>query len=135
MPDEHPALAAGKKSVSAVMRGEKDEWLSLFTDDAVVQDPVGVSPLDPTGEGHKGKEAIAKFWDTIIAPGKVEVVVRESHPCGNECANVATITNTMDNGMIIKTDLVAVYKVNKEGKLLSIKAYWDYDKVAASMGG
>jgi hypothetical protein len=41
----------------------------------------------------------------------------------------------MDNGMIIKTDLVAVYKVNEEGKLLSIKAYWDYDKVAASMGG
>ena len=30
---------------------DKKNWLSLFADDAIVQDPIGVSPLDPEGEG------------------------------------------------------------------------------------
>jgi hypothetical protein len=45
-------------------------WLALFAADAVVQDPVGQSPLDPVGEGHRGHDAIGRFWDTVIAPVK-----------------------------------------------------------------
>ena len=72
---------------------DKKNWLSLFAYDAIVQDPIGVSPLDPEGEGHKGIEAIEKFYDTVIANGNIEFNILESIPCANECANYAQIVN------------------------------------------
>jgi steroid Delta-isomerase len=99
----------------------------------VVQDPVGVSPLDPTGEGHKGKHALEKFWDTAIAQGEMTFHVRESYPCGDECANVATTTNRMPSGVSLTTDLVIDYRVNSAGLIVSLKAYWDFAKVAAHL--
>ena len=49
--------------MAAVAEGRKDEWLALFTPNAVVEDPVGPSLLDPEGKGHHGHDGIAKFWD------------------------------------------------------------------------
>lgn len=130
---DHPAYIASLNSVKNVMAGNKQGWLDLFADDATVQDPVGVSPLDPTGEGHTGKAAIEQFWDTIIGPGSIRFEVRESYPAGDECANVATLTNTMPGGVDITTDLVIVYRVNDAGKIVSLKAYWEYAGVQAQI--
>ena len=49
--------------MAAVAGGRKDEWLALFAPDAVVEDPVGPSMLDPGGKGHRGRDGIGKFWD------------------------------------------------------------------------
>ena len=62
------------RSMEIVQRkGEnaKETWLALFADDAVIEDPIGPSPLDPEGRGHRGKEAIAAFWDLAIATVKL----------------------------------------------------------------
>ena len=83
---KHPAQLASAMSRRNVMGKNRAAWIDLFADDAVVQDPVGVSPLDPSGGGHRGKEAIGRFWDMVIAPGNVEMIVRESYPAGDECA-------------------------------------------------
>ena len=72
---------------------DKQNWLDLFAEDAIVQDPIGKSPLDPVGEGHKGKEAIENFYDTVIANGNIEFNILESIPCADECANFAQIVN------------------------------------------
>ena len=40
--------------MGAVAAGRKDDWLALFAPDAIVQDPVGPSRLDPDGRGHRG---------------------------------------------------------------------------------
>ena len=40
---------------------DKKNWLALFDDNAIVQDPIGKSPLDPEGNGHQGIDAIEKF--------------------------------------------------------------------------
>ena len=129
----YKAQEASKKSVECVMGKKRDEWLAIFADDAVLQDPVGVSPLDPTGLGHSGKEAIAKFYDTVIASGNITMEVLYSHPVGDECANVVKLTNDLGNGMVIKTDMVAVYRANDEGKVVSLKAYWEYSKLEQQM--
>ena len=42
----HPARTASRRSMDAVSRGAKDEWLALFAEDAVIEDPVGVSMFD-----------------------------------------------------------------------------------------
>lgn len=127
------AQQAGAESLAAVKAKNKAAWLELFADDAVIQDPVGVSPLDPSGLGHRGKEAIGRFWDAAIAPGQLETRIRESYACGDECANVATFINRMPNGIEIATDLVVVYRVEERGKIVSLKAYWEYAKIAAQL--
>jgi hypothetical protein len=66
----------------------KSAWLALYADDALIQDPVGISPLDPTGLGHRGREALVRFWDMIIGPGNMTYRIRESYPCADECATV-----------------------------------------------
>ena len=50
----HPAQSASIQSMRNVRAKKRDAWLALFAADAVVQDPVGQSPLDPVGEGHRG---------------------------------------------------------------------------------
>jgi hypothetical protein len=92
-----------------------------------------VSPLDPTGNGHRGHEAIGRFWDTVIAPGETIMRVRESYPSGNECANVVSLVNRMPSGIEIAVDTVIVYRVDDRGKLVSLRAYWDFARVAAQL--
>jgi ketosteroid isomerase-like protein len=131
--DEHPARAVSKRSLAAVQKKDKAAWLELFADDAVIEDPVGVSPIDPTGEGQRGRAAIAAFWDRQIAPVQIRFDVRESYASGDECANVGTITITMPNGMQARVDGVFVYRVNAAGKLVSLRAFWEFDRMMASL--
>lgn len=123
------ALAASRLSGQFVEQGDKDAWLDLFAEDACVQDPVGKSPLDPSGNGHIGKEAIASFWDLVIATGNIEFTIISSHPAGDECANVVKMVNTLPGDIKMQVDMVVVYTANSEGKLSSLKAYWDFDAV------
>lgn len=129
-----PAQQAGQNSFKCVTVGDREGWLSLFAEDAHVQDPVGVSPLDPSGEGRKGKQAIAEFWDTVIsAGGDKEFTIRESYPAGNQVANVVTMLNDLGGGLKASVEMVVVYQVNEEGKVQSLKAYWDYSKMEAGV--
>ncbi|MGV9662652.1 nuclear transport factor 2 family protein [Nocardia niigatensis] len=105
----------------------KDEWLSLFAPDARVEDPVGISPYDPIGEGHSGQEAIAAFWDKAIAPSRIEFTWTDSFACGDEAAFTGTIRSTRPD-IAVEVDLVAVYRVNSDGKILALRAFWELDR-------
>jgi len=129
----YKAQEAGYKSGEYAMAKNKEAWLGLYADDAVIMDPVGVSPLDPTGLGQRGKEAISQFWDMVIAPGEMDFRVQSTHPAGDECANVVKLINKMPGGIEINVHMVAVYTANDEGKLTSLKAYWEYAKVQEAM--
>jgi ketosteroid isomerase-like protein len=124
-----PAELAFERHVAAVHAGDREAFLANFADDAVVEDPVGPSPLDPSGEGHRGHSAIAAFWDLIIGPGSVRFEIERAYACGDEIANVGSIYNVLpDGGGEIAAEGVFVYRVDAEGKLVSLKAYWDYAK-------
>lgn len=128
----YKAQEASFQSGQFVLAGDREGWLSLFADDAVVQDPVGESPLDPTGQGHSGRDAIANFYDAVIAPGTMEKFeITSSHPAGDECANVVDIRNVLGE-QAMEMRMVVVYRANDAGKLVSLKAYWDFNK---ALGG
>ena len=127
--DDRSARAASLRSRDAVQRRDKDAWLALFAPDAVVQDPVGVSPLDETGLGHHGPDAISAFWDTVIAPNPIRMDVFASHAGGDEVANVLTITATFPDGAAVAADLVAIYRVRDDGQILSLRAFWEFDRL------
>jgi len=132
--DDRSARAASLRSRAAVHARDREAWLAIFTPDALVQDPVGVSPLDESGEGHRGIAAIARFWDTVIAPNPVHMDILASYACGNEVANVMTITTTFPDGATAAVDLVGIYRVGDDGRITAMRAFWEFDKVRFTAG-
>ena len=127
--DPHPARDASLRSMEAVEAGDRNGWLALFAPDALVEDPIGESPLDPSGEGHRGPEAIAAFYDMVIGPNEVRFRIDQSWAAGNEVANVGTITTTMGDGTVVHTDGVFTYRVNSGGKVTALRAYWEMSRL------
>lgn len=127
MNDEHPAREASTRSMAAVEAGDRETWLGLFADDAVIEDPIGPSPLDPEGRGHHGREAIAAFFDTMIAPSQVRFDITSSYAAGNEVANVGTITTTLADGSRVIVEGVFCYQVGDDGLIRSLRAFWEFE--------
>jgi ketosteroid isomerase-like protein len=128
----HPAHEAGRRSREAVAARDKDAWLAVFTDDAIVEDPIGPSAFDAEGKGHRGRDAISAFWDLAIAPtDKIEFVFRDTYQCGNEEANVGHILITAAGYQVTAVG-VFTYKANNDGQLVALRAYWEMEKAAAS---
>jgi ketosteroid isomerase-like protein len=129
---KHPAHEAGRRSREAVIARDKEAWLAVFTDDAIVQDPIGPSPLDPEGKGHRGRDAISAFWDNTIAPTtKIEFFFRDTYQCGNEEANVGHILITTGDYQTI-AEGVFTYKANDDGQMVALRAYWEMDRAIAN---
>ena len=128
MPD---ARELGRLSRAAVERRDKEAWLALFADDAVVADPIGPSPFDPEGKGHHGREAISAFYDTIIAPSeRIEFELHSSYLCGDEVADVLTFRTTLAGGKHVAiVHCVSTYRSDGKGKLAALRAYWEFDSI------
>ena len=127
---EHPARAAAQASMVAVSAGDRNAWLALFAEDAVVEDPIGPSMFDPDGAGHRGPDAIADFYDTVIGPNRIDFAIRDSFACGNEVANVGTITTTLPDGSRAIVEGVYTYRVDDLGRILALRAFWEADAIA-----
>ena len=131
MPDEQcTARDLARRSQAAVRAKDREGWLRLFAPDAVVQDPIGRSPLDPAGTGHRGPEAIAAFYDTVIAPNdSITFEITDSYLCGNEVADVGVIRTVLPGGKhVAVVHGVYTYRSNGAGKLLALRAFWEFDK-------
>ena len=129
--NEPPARRAALLSREYVHSKNREGWLGLYAQDGIIEDPIGLSPIDPTGQGHRGPAAREAFWDNFIAPSRINVDILESYAAGNEVANHAIITTTIDagNGKALQQKVhgVFTYHVNEEGKLLALRGYWEVD--------
>jgi steroid delta-isomerase len=131
---DHPARRAAHRSMNAVAEGRRDDWLALFAPDAVVQDPVGPSMLDPSGHGHRGRDSgIARFWDKNFGHVKrFSFRVTDSFAHGPCCANVLTIDMDL-GGASMTVDCVIIYTVNDAGLITSLRAHWEPDRAMATL--
>ena len=133
--DDHPARTASMRSYSAVAKGDLAEWLTVYAEDAVLEDPVGPSMFDEHGQGHHGHAGIAAFWELAIAPiATFEFEINDSfaNPAGNTCANIGRIRTSFADGSSTTTELIMVYVVDDDGRVSSMKAYWEPDRTMAS---
>jgi hypothetical protein len=131
---DHPARRAAQHSMAAVAAGRKSDWLGLFTPDAFVEDPVGPSMLDPEGKGHRGHEGIGRFWDKHLSMvSRYHFQVRDSFANGPCCANILTITMTLDGGATMTVECVTIYTVDDDGLITSIRAHWEPDRALATL--
>jgi hypothetical protein len=127
---ECTARDLARRSQAAVKAKDRAAWLSLFAPDGIVQDPIGPSPLDPAGAGHRGLEAIAAFYDTVIAPNdSITFEIENSYLCGDEVADVGIIRTVLPGGKhVAVVHGVYTYRSNGAGQLAALRAFWEFDK-------
>jgi ketosteroid isomerase-like protein len=123
------AYELSKQSMACIEAKDRQGWLDLFAEDGVVEDPVGPSMFDPEGAGHRGKEAVAAFYDNVIAMSdSIRFHMRDTYDCGVEVANVGEIHITV-GGKVGICHVVSTYRATTDGKLASLRAYWEQDKL------
>lgn len=123
----HPAVLANKQSIKYAMAKNKSAWLALYHKDAVLCDPVGISPLDPTGQGHHGIAAIEKFWDNIIAVSNITLTAGERIVSGQyACAVPMQAENDLGHGKKTRINMLATYEVDAQGLIIRMNAFWDW---------
>lgn len=122
-----PARIASIQSMRLAEAGDGEAWLDLFADDAVVQDPYGPSPMDPTGKGQVGKEAIGKFCAAYIRPDSIRFEIRQTVSSGGACVNVGTIYARRPDGINSWSEVVNIYEVNAASKITLLRSYWDFE--------
>jgi len=133
--DDHPARRASQRSYAAVAKKDLAEWLTVYAEDAVLEDPVGPSMFDPEGRGHHGHAGISAFWEKAIAPiASFRFTIDDSfaNPGSNTCANIGQIRTTFPDGSHTTTDLIMVYVVDDAGQVLSMKAFWEPERTMAT---
>ena len=133
MSDTHPAVLARENSNKFTMAGDRESWLDLFAEDAFLSNPVGRSPFDPKGEGFRGKAGLKRYWDTVLGRTKLTIVATQQLVSDNTCACVLRTTSDFGGGATTTMDQIGIYEVNEDGKLVSVKVYWDWDALLAQV--
>lgn len=132
MTQKYPAKTVAEKSREYVHSHDKAGWLGLFAPDGIIEDPIGVSYLDPTGLGHSTPAQREAFWNQNIANSDITITIHNSYGAANECANQVTLDlkNEVEGQKVhIRIFGVFTYKVNDQGQLLSLRGYWEPENV------
>ena len=112
----HATIAA---YVEGWRSNDRAAWLELFAEGASLTDPVG----QPANEG---KEAIASFWDRVhgmpmtLTPEVTRIVV-----CANEAVLVFRMNSVGPDGNGVAVDVVDLFELDDDAKIVSLRAYWD----------
>ena len=124
-----PAMAASQASWRCVQTHDREGWLGLMADDVVIEDPIGKAITNPDGNGIRGKDAAAGFYDSNIAVNNLTVTCEETFPSSspNEVAHILVLRSRFDGGFTSTVRGVFCYRVNDEGLLTNLRGYWNME--------
>lgn len=121
MPDA-PALdplAAVEASPTLVLRKDRAAWLSIYTDDALIEDPVGAAQ-------YRGKQRIEAFWNVFIAPQERIVF----HPRRNFVTPSLVVRQVRIESITavsrepVNVEAIIEYRLHGP-RIASMRAFWD----------
>ena len=121
MTDTAARMAVCQAYLDGLVAGDLDAVLSLFADDATVEDPVGTEP-------KVGREALAAFYQIACDFVTAAQLTGTPRVAGNEVAFPFEITTgSGDNASIIS--IIDAFRFNEAGKIVSMRAWWGGDNV------
>ena len=130
MGDPDGPAAAARAAMRAVEEGRRDDWLAAFAADARVEDPVGHLPP------MVGRDALAAFWDgAISALSSTHFEVGRAWEAGDEAMLLATVRLVAANGAVAVYEGAFDYRIDADGAIVSLRAFWDLPAVAAALSG
>lgn len=90
-----------------------------FAPDGTVEDPVGTPPIE-------GPQNIAAFFAVAAAPFKwAKPTIQEIVVCGQEAAVNWKLKLKTKTGKMVFIDGMGVFKFNQQGKLQSVREFYD----------
>jgi steroid delta-isomerase len=107
---------------AAFSAGDKATWLSLYADDATVEDPVGSAVC-------RGREEIGAFWDQSRAlADSIELRGGVVNVCGDECAFTMEVRPTI-GGDVYSMTAIDVMRFDADGRIASMRAFWQVESM------
>jgi hypothetical protein len=126
-------LNTAKASPEVAGRHDKEGWLALYADDAVVEDPVG-TPASHRGrrQGRLGDE-LGRFYEAFIGPSGIEMVVRKDIVSDMHVFRAVDIhTTNLKTGLQMVVPANLLYEiVERDGRLQirRMQAHWEANRM------
>lgn len=117
MPNEENMKATLQAYIDAFKAGDAEKLISLFAEDATIEDPVGSDLV-------RGKDAIANMYRQgvqVVTDIALSAPIRGSH--SNAAAMAFDFEMNLD-GVIIRTSAIDVMEFDDAGKIITMRAYW-----------
>jgi steroid Delta-isomerase len=126
---QSPALTASQSSWRCVQAHDREGWLALMSPDVVIEDPIGKAITNPDGDGVRGKDAVAAFFDANIAANNLTVTCEETFPSSspNEVAHILLLHSKFEGGFTSTVRGVFTYRVDDAGLITNMRGYWNMD--------
>jgi len=121
--------AAVEEYFASIGSLDVQRFVNNFAPDGVLEDPVGTPPL-------QGTQAIAAYFGAIITPfSEIKPYVQEVVVSGQEAAVNWKLRLKTTAGKVIIIDGMGVFKFNQQGKLQSVREFWDLAAFLAQLQG
>ncbi len=130
--DRDAVLNMAMSSPALAATHDKEGWLALYSDDAVLEDPVG-TPASRRGSrpGRLGDE-LGRFYEAFIAPCEIEMVPRRDIVSGMHVFRAVDIhTTNLSTGLQIKVPANLLYEIAHRNGGLAIRrmqAHWEINR-------
>jgi steroid delta-isomerase len=114
--------------VEVFSAADREGYLSLFTDDATVEDPVGAEVVS-------GPDGLAAFWDGVRAMSPVIELQLTGAPrlaAGEAAFPMRAITTVGDDKLAV--EIIDVMTFADDGRISSLRAFWDFAEMAPYEG-
>jgi len=106
---------------------DADGFANTFAEDGTTFDPVGTP-------GITGRDAIREFLQSICENFKTVGLTEDSvFVAGNGAAVKWTGHGTSNNGREVRFEGVDVFEVNEDGKIQTVRAYWNPAEMIAQL--
>jgi hypothetical protein len=134
LPDRDALLQIAKASPEIAGQRDKERWLALYSDDAIVEDPVG-TPASHAGRrlGHLGDE-LGRFYEAFIASTALEFVSRQDIVSDMHVFRAVDIhTTNLKTGLKMKVPANLLYEiVSRDGGLAirRMQAHWELNRMS-----
>ncbi len=112
---------------AALRSHDVEAWLATFAKEAIAHDPMGTPP-------HHGHNGLRAFLSGVLAQFETFGLTEEEIFHAPHSAAVKwTGRGRGRNGHSVEFQGIDVFEFDQEGKILSLKAYWDAAPVMATL--
>lgn len=119
--------AAVDEYFTAICSLDVQRYVNTFAADGVLEDPVGTPPL-------QGSAAISAYITaSITAFSAMSYKIQDINVCGHEAAVNWKVQLKTTAGKKLTIDGMGVFNFNPDGKLQSVREFWDIEDFLAQM--
>lgn len=113
---------------NAINRLDATAWIACFAPDGYAEDPVGRAPA-------RGEPALRAYFDALAGLfERVRMTAEEVFTVGEHAAVHWRGIGLGKNGRAVHFEGVDVFRFDAQGRVLSVKGYWDAAALIAELG-